>query len=195
MKRSPSASLLSVLLSLCLSGAAAPARDDRKKGAKTHPDLSGTWVLDLKKSRWEGRKTARARSPVRLVIRRSGTEVRVTRTALVNGEEHTTELTYYADGRGEKNPFPHTGDRLKLSGTVESAARWEDGRLVIRGTKLLRARGDLNRIDFTEEWELSADGMTLTQTTTHDDPRRPARLGDYSSVALPDTKYVFARAQ
>jgi hypothetical protein len=194
-----------VLLTLCLLAcAAAAAGDDKKKEAKPRPDLSGVWVLDLKQSKWEGELASRRpRIPVRLVIRHAEPEVRMTRTAFTDYGERTVELTYYADKRGEKNPaVPAVEDRLKLSGEVESEARWKDGRLLIRGTKNMRTMGDLNRIDFTETWELSADGKTLVQKTTHDAARdaygataeRP-RQGDYMFLMMADLKFVYTREQ
>lgn len=204
MRRSPKAVCLAALLTACLAAsAAAGAGKKEKKDAKPRPDLSGVWLLDLKKSKWEGEHGAGPpRFTVRLVIRHAEPEVKITRTVFADTGERTVELTYYADKRGETNPAVSAKeDRLKVSGEVESEARWKDGRLFIRGTKNLRTLGDLNRIDFTETWELSADGGTLTQTTTHDPARdaygatldRP-REGDYSFVTMANTKYVYTRA-
>ena len=49
MRRPLAASLLTLLLTLCLS-AAAPAADDGKKGGRSRPDFSGRWQLDRSKS-------------------------------------------------------------------------------------------------------------------------------------------------
>jgi hypothetical protein len=198
MRRSLTAVCLTALLiSRLAAAAAASAVDDKKKGAKPRPDLSGTWSLDVKKSTWAVERNAgRPRSPVRLVIRHREPEIKITRTALVNGEERTVELTYYADGRGEKNPLVSSRDRLLLNGTVESEAKWKDGRLLIQGKQHLRSLGDLNEAEFTERWELSADGKTLTQTTRYDDVTpRPARMGDYTHFVPADTRYVYTREQ
>ena len=194
-----------MLLALCLFAFAASAGDDKKKEGKSHPDLSGVWLLDLKQSKWDGELGSRKpRFPVRLVIRHTEPEVKMTRTSFTDMGERTVELTYYADKRGEKNPAVSAlEDRLKLSGEVESEARWKDGRLFIRGTKNMRTMGDLNKIDFTETWELSADGKTLTQKTTHDNPSDEAAAraaagrpgGDFMLLRMADTKFVYTREQ
>jgi hypothetical protein len=202
-----------ILLLILASACAAPlaAQGKKKKGPDARPDFGGTWALDLKKSGYDNARPA-LMLPVRLVITHGEPEVRVTRTfpeAYTDGR--AVELVYYTDDRGEKNAV-NGRDRVSLSGAVESHTKWKGSRLVIRGTEYLVAFGDTNKLDFTERWELSADGAMLTQTRVYDvlggrvddvlggprgDPRSAGVLPREreSVIILPsDSKRVYNRA-
>jgi hypothetical protein len=182
---------------------AAPcAAQDKKKEPPARPDFSGTWVLDLKKSGYGNVRNPRAVTlPTTLVIAHGEPEVRVTRKfPEAYSEERGGEIVYYTDGRGEKNTLVGR-DRVSLSGTIESHTKWKGKRLVIRGTDYLVAFGDTNSFDFTERWELSADGNTLTQTKEYDvlgepggSTRVPRREGDSVVMVPADSKRVYNRA-
>lgn len=172
-----------LLLLVALACAAPCAAHEKKKEPPARPDFSGTWVLDLKKSNYDNQYVSG--SPTRsvtLVISHGEPEIKVTRTfALLDGEERTAEFVYYTDGRGEKNEIVGR-DRVSLGGTAASESKWKGARLVIRGTEHVKAFGDVTRVDFTEKWELSADGNTLTQTREYDALRNPTSAPDASSV-------------
>lgn len=160
-----------ILLLLFASACAAPcaAQDKKKKETAARPDFSGTWVLDLSKSQYYGARGGfKPTAQDTLVISHGEPELRVKQTfGSLRGGERTLDLVYYTDGRGEKNTFVGR-DEVSLSGTVASETKWKGARLVIRGSQRARSFGDVSDFKFTEKWELSADGQTLTQTTEYD---------------------------
>lgn len=191
-----------ILLLLSAFVCAAPcAAQEKKKEPPARPDFSGTWVLDLKKSGYQVRDPRAVTLPTTLVITHGEPEVRVTRKfSGAYSEERGGEIVYYTDERGEKNTLAGS-DRVSLSGTIETHTKWKGARLVIRGTEYLVAFGDANTFDFTERWELSADGNTLTQTKEYDvlgEPgghtNRPRREGDSAVIVPVDSKKVYNRA-
>jgi hypothetical protein len=193
-----------ILLLLFALVCAAPcaAQDKKKRESPARPDFSGTWVLDLKKSGYGDAHSPRAVTlPTTLVITHGGPEVRVTRKfSGAYGAERGGEIVYYTDDRGEKNTLVGS-DRVSLSGEVESHTKWKGARLVIRGREYLVTFGDTNSFDFTERWELSPDGTTLTQTKEYDmlgEPGGPARVprreGDTAVITPVDSKKVYNRA-
>lgn len=192
-----------ILMLLVAMACAAPcAAQEKKKEPPARPDFSGTWVLDLKKSGYGDVRNPRAVTlPTTLVITHGGPEVRVTRKfSEAYSGERGGEIVYYTDDRGEENTLVGS-DRVSLSGTVESHTKWKGARLVIRGREYLVTFGDTNSFDFTERWELSADGNTLTQTKEYDvlgapggPPRVPRREGDSAVITPADSKRVYNRA-
>lgn len=194
---------ISLLLIAFACAAPCSAQEKTKKSERQRPDFSGTWVIDLKKSGHNNPRRALT-VPAELVITHGGPEIRVTRTfPEAYTDERAVELVYYTDERGEKNAVVGR-DRVRLSGTVESHTKWKGSRIVIRGTEYLVALGDANNLDFTERWELSADGNTLTQTREYDvlgEPGRdpsstgtPRREGDSVVIRPYDSKRVYYRA-
>jgi hypothetical protein len=159
MRRLLPASLLTALLTLCVAAhAAARAGDDKKQ--EKHPDFSGTWTIDRSKSDFgvfSDRPIGRAE--MTLAVVHHETELKITRTVKVNGQEETRSLAYYTDGRGETNPG------LFGVAEVKSKTEWEGARVVARA-KLPRkgAHGDAD-LELTEKWALSGDGKTLTYTS------------------------------
>src|SRR5215210_4704935 len=99
MRRPLSAPLLAVLLTLCLSAAAA---GDGKK--KSHPDFSGTWQLDRAKSEFgEFSERPLSKADSTLVVAHGDPELKIKRTLRLNGQEEVKDFTYYTDERGETN--------------------------------------------------------------------------------------------
>lgn len=199
-----------ILLLLFTFACAAPsaAQAKKKKEAAARPDFSGTWVLDSNKSRYSRRGSHGPAAQPKLVISQGESEVRARRTlVLADGAERAQDIVYYTDGRGEKNAIVGR-DRVSLGGTNETVTKWKGARLFIRGTAHLVAFGDVTDVNFTEEWELSADGKTLTLTTEYDltpdtnsapgDPRPASagrrRAGDSVTVLPSDSKRVYNRA-
>ena len=66
------------------------------------PDFSGTWKLDRKLS--SNHKSLGRLSELTLVILQDNFTLKVVRIVKVKKKERVQELTYHADGRGEKNP-------------------------------------------------------------------------------------------
>jgi hypothetical protein len=77
-----------------------------------------------------------------------------------NGKETLQDLTYYTDGRGEANPSTD-GKR-----TLRSTTQLRNNKIVIK----FSPSTTVNRLSMVnervEEWKLSSDGQTMTQTTS-----------------------------
>jgi len=158
-----------ILLLLVALACAAPcvAQEKKKKDAPARPNFSGTWTFNPKKSDYYNNPDDPALQES-LTVSHAEPELKVTRTFhRWNGEERTAELLYYTDGRGEKNAVVGR-DKVTLSGTAETETKWKGARLVIRGRQRLQMLGDVRDVNFTEKWELSSDGQTLTRTISYD---------------------------
>lgn len=145
--------VLACLLLLALATVCA-AQESRKKEAKPHPDLTGTWVLDRSKS------AGGSKFDSTLVITHRDPELRITRTDVRKRERVTREYVFYTDERGESNPM-YYGD-----GKFDSDTKWEGRRVVAytcnRSYNWARCHGG-----DAWEWQLSADGQTLTHRTSY----------------------------
>lgn len=122
------------------------------------PQWNGTWVLQKPN---DGKKNSQLKGNVTLVISQTHQQMRVIRKLNENGNETVHELTYYTDSRGEANP---TSDGKR---TLKSITKFSDHKLIIRfslPSNTVDRRVVVN--DRTEEWKLSSDGRTLTQTSS-----------------------------
>ena len=115
-------------------------------------DFSGNWELQSKGG-------SQVRQPITLVILQVGPEIRITERVTSTGS--TREFTYYTDSRGETNP---SSDGKKI---LKSVSRWKDRKLITR-YELPSTRSDNNPVvnERVDEWSISSDGQTLTQTST-----------------------------
>ena len=132
------------------------------------PDLSGTWAFD--RSRSNVGKTSSVNSEIK--ISHHDPELKIHRTININGQPDQRELIYYTDGRGETNPttiWLSTSPDPKSPHPAEtkSKTKWNGDRVVIRSKLRLMAGIHAIEEDVVDEWKLSADGKTLTQTTRH----------------------------
>lgn len=157
--------IISLLLTLACAGLFCAAQE---KGGQPGPDLSGTWVLDKNKSYVDD--SERSRIPYdrdTVVITQSGPELKITRDVLLEGEEYRlSDYVLFADGRGEVNEMLHAeGGKPRKVGAAESKTRWKNGRLVVEGVGRFQLAGGSFETHFTDTWELSKDGVTLTRTT------------------------------
>lgn len=155
-------------VAVCLAQSEKRASDEQKK-----PDLSGTWALDKSKS--DG-----VEYDLTLNVLHKEPEVRITKKYVQGGREFTDESVYYTDGRAE----PPAGKLKYIFGPV---TKWRGRTLVRQGTFI--TGGTRFEVVTTEEWKLSQDDKTLTQTTV-----------DRQKVSMNETilptfkkKYVFAR--
>ena len=176
---------LACLMMLALAAVCA-AQDSRKKESKQRPDLTGTWVLDKSKS------GGGSNFDSTLVITHRDPEVRINRTDVRKGERVTKDYVFYTDGRGESNPM-YYGD-----GRFDSDTKWEGGKVVA----YMCARtysGQKCRGGTSQEWQLSADGQTLTHTTSYVTGFDYGRAGNSVTAPTPGepggTKLVYRRAQ
>lgn len=166
----------------------------QNKPAKTKPDLSGTWLLDAKKGNSVG-LTSRPDLPIR--ISHQDPELRITLTSESNGQMVERQFVYFTDGRGEEN---QATTMLTTNPTVprdlhkertRSATRWSGSKIVIRSLLQLQAGGRVVEFELVDEWKLSSDGKSLTQTT------RTVYLqssgGAFIPAMAPDKKRVYNR--
>jgi hypothetical protein len=154
MRRPLSASLLTALLTLCLSAVAAG------DGKKKHPDFSGTWRIDRAKSDFGGfEDKPLAKADSTLVVEHRDPELKIKRTLSLNGQEEVKEFAYYTDGRGETN-------QATLGvGEVKSKTRWDGDKVVAEAKITRRGQGGPYTLNVTQKWQVSSDGKTLTNTT------------------------------
>jgi hypothetical protein len=165
------------------------------KSASSKPDLSGIWILDLKKSSSTGMPT---RPDVPIRISHHDPELRVIRTSESNGQTVEREFIYYTDGRGETNPatslLTANPSGVKASDLqnerTKSKTKWSGDKLVTRARLRMTVAGHMLEYELIDEWKLSADGKVLTQTS-----RTVFQQSDaaFISAIVPDTKKVYNR--
>lgn len=158
---------------------------------KAKPDLSGTWAFDRSRSNVDTASTTN----VEIKISHHDPELKIVRIVQLNGQPEQRELTYYSDGRGEKNVttiWLSTTPDLKSPHPAEtkSKTKWSGDRIVTRSTLRLMAGIHVIEEDVVDEWKLSADGNTLTQTTRHIVPASTSG-SVYVRANRPDDKRVY----
>jgi tetratricopeptide (TPR) repeat protein len=134
----------------------APPEEQVNRRSNT-PEWNGTWVLQKLD---DGKKSSRETGNITLLISQTGQQIKITRKLHQHGTETVQELTYYTDGRGEVNPATDGWRMLK------SNTKLRENKLIIRfsmPSSTVDRRAIVNKID---EWKLSSDGRTLTQTSS-----------------------------
>jgi len=139
------------------------------QGVVPKPNLTGKWLLESQSEAGIGTISLPASTNVQLEISENGPEVKIVRILTSSGRNETSSLTYYTDGRGEKNSdvgfLTGTGGRSTVE--VKSETKWKKQKLVVQGSFRQRlAAGRFQQVEQVEEWELAPDGKTLTQVTT-----------------------------
>lgn len=126
---------------------------------QSRPDFSGTWKLDKSKGNYVEISGLKPEADLILVISHAEPQIKVTRKLLWNGREDLQETNYYADGRGE---FSRTFINESES---KSKTKWNGKKVVTEFSVTLKNEklGEI-KYDVIQEWKLSADGKTLTQT-------------------------------
>src|SRR5688572_5186797 len=118
----------------------------QNKAAKPKADLSGTWLLDAKKSNSVG-LTSRPDLPIR--ISHQDPELRITLTSESNRQLVERNFVYFTDGRGEENEAtsmlttnPGAPPRDLSKERTKSTTRWSGGnKIVTRSLLQLQAGG------------------------------------------------------
>jgi hypothetical protein len=130
-----------------------------KSASKPKPNLSGVWIQDKSRSQISEYDFL-SEMDLTLVISQNEPEIRITRKLFSEGDENRQELLYFSDQRGEVNPAIIEGE------TIKSKTKWDDETLVSRASmRRMFAAGVVVTYDRVDEWKLSRDGQTLTQTT------------------------------
>jgi len=135
---------------------------------QTKPNLSGTWLLDHGKSNVS--EIGKSGAPIRII--HNDPELRITRTFERNGQPVEREFLYFTDGRGETNSatilLTSQPGRLKPEDIdkemVKSRTTWQHDKIMMRATLRDNSGGHMIEYEIVDEWKLSADGKTLTQT-------------------------------
>ena len=148
-----------ILLPLCLVACVAICFGQSNK---PKPDLTGTWVDVTTKSK-KG-------SPEQIKITHHDPELIIRRQISVDGRPEERDLTYYTDGRGEKNPpmmwlisVPSPG--YSQPPDVVSETTWSKDKLVVHFANRVYAGRVVVEADIKMEFRMSKDGRTMTRTT------------------------------
>ena len=92
------------LLLLSLIGLAVNRSSAAASVTQTKPDFSGTWKLDMSASNFGGPKSDLVYDALTLIIAHHDPELKITRKIFKKKREHSQELVYFTDSRGESNP-------------------------------------------------------------------------------------------
>jgi hypothetical protein len=159
-----------------------PGSNVRNKSQKKGPpDLSGTWRLDKSKGNYVKYGGLKPETDLILIISHADPEIKVTRKSIWEGQQRIQEMTYYSDGRGE------TGSTFIGSLEGKSISKWDGNKFVTRFSATSK-NGGWGSVTFyvIQEWKLSADGKTLTQTerTQQTSLPEPSRLNPNISTEI-----------
>jgi hypothetical protein len=135
----------------------------KAKQTATHPTLTGTWQLDRSKGNYVELSGLNKDATVTLVITHFDPEIKVVSKVSKKNIQKVQKFTYYSDGRGEVS--------RTFIGNVEgpSKTQWKKDRLISTFT----VKTSNFNVYVIQEWTLSADGNTLTQTQKSRLPMRP----------------------
>lgn len=154
--------LLRSVFFLCLVFGVSVAQTKNSK-TTTKPDLSGVWAFDQSRSKVDPRFIDKDQDYV-LTIVQKGPEIRLTKSYEKQGRKLREETIYYTDGRAEF----HSGSGYHS----DPETRWRGKKLVRKVVTSPNGGGGgvftTLPIVMIEEFELSADGKTLTRTVSHD---------------------------
>ena len=140
--------LLSPIASHAQAGpAGAPA------AAATHPDFTGTWVLDTTKSQ----SPMPLPGTMQVVVAQTGNSMKIDRTASTPNGDMSTTTTFTLDGATSKNTVTQMG----MSIDMNTVATWDGAALVAKTTADVGGQS----LEQTDRWSLSADGKELTINT------------------------------
>jgi hypothetical protein len=143
-----------LMIAIALSFVAAVA------SGQARADFSGTWVINEGKSQLGEGRMRMASSP--LVVKQSGNNMSVERTASRQGGESTTwSEKYTLDGQTCVN----TG---RMNSPSKSVVTWagNNRNLSFRTSQTFERQGQSMEITTTELWSLASDGKTLTIDAT-----------------------------
>jgi len=191
--RKPILAAAVLLASILFFGATAEAQSPK---STTRPDFSGTWLLDTKKSN-TGALTTRPDLPI--TISHQDPEFKMVTSSEAGGQIKKHEFIYFTDGRGETNeatsiitsdPSSFKPEDLRNK-TTQSKTKWSGNKIVTRSRYRLHVPGgSFVEFEQVDEWKLSDDGKTLTQTSRVN--VESSNTAFFPSNA-PDKKRVFIR--
>jgi len=151
-------------------------------------------MLDRDKS--NVRKSTTPDQPMK--ITQHGPEFKISRTDLINGQPVEREFIYYTDGRGETNSTtvwlstsPDPKSTQRNTDETKSRTRWSGNKLITSSRIRSLLGGRVVEYELVDEWKLSADGKTLTQTTKFTFHEDPMSNSIYVPSGRPDMKRVY----
>jgi len=174
--------LSKIVVSLALVATAAQllaSTENQTNQRQSGRDFGGTWLLQAKKS-------LRVAGETTVVISQTESEIKITEKFLDHGTLNISDFTYYTDARGEENLI---GSDKKM---LHSFTTWKGNKLIIKFSPQSRmVDKHLVVNERVDEWSLSSDGRTLTQTISfiRSSPQQDASVNPYGS---PRTQNVFA---
>src|SRR2546423_4904082 len=182
-----------IVLFIALAGVASYGQTNK---APTKPDLNGIWMLDH--SRSNVGEIGKRDAPIKIVYK--DPELRLTRTFERSGQALEREFTYYTDGRGETNKrtmeLTTQPTRIKPEDmdreTIASKTTWQHDKLVTRAIIRNMVGGHVVEFEVIDEWKLSADGKTLTQTSRIVFRPDPMSKDVFVPARRPDDKRVYS---
>lgn len=139
--------LWGLAIGLGLATAAVPQAAGPAK-AESHPNFSGTWVMNAEKSDWGGVEQP---DSMHYVIRHTGATLVLTSTQ----DAVTKRLQMTTDGQErmtEEDPDSEIWARVY----------WEGKTLVWQGRRKAKPARQVDPINWTSRWSLSEDGKVLT---------------------------------
>jgi hypothetical protein len=157
------------------------------------PDLSGTWEFDDARSNVAKSKSS---SPEQIKITHHDPELIIRRKVNINGVRQERDLTYYTDGRGERNPTTTWvttnpgSDSFKPSETA-SKTTWSKDKIVTRSFTRSNAGAAIMYFEIIDELRLSSDGKTLTKTTRFVPPKDMSPNVGFVAGTRTDLKTVY----
>jgi hypothetical protein len=160
MKRTKTVLILICLICLIVTNIEA------RNIAQSKPNLSGNWTLDIARSNFGRLGSSQFKNAkMTLKISHREPELKINRSANMNGQSRNHNLTYFTDGRGENNP------NILSNESMGSKTKWEGTKLISRSSSSISFNGQSMTLEAIEKRELSADGKTLTITNTISSPR------------------------
>jgi len=115
-------------------------------GAQNKPNFSGTWKMNLEKSKWESLNNIRS---IIVKIEHKEPHFSESVSVITGNAESTVEGTYTTDGK--------ESDVQSESGAFKATAKWEGDALIVEWEKV--------GFHVRRKYTLSADGKTFTSTT------------------------------
>jgi hypothetical protein len=160
-------------------------------------DISGKWLLDHSKS--NAGDFGRRDTPVVIVYNEP--ELRITRTLERNGQTLERDFVYYTDGRGETNMaliLLTTNQRNVTAADIDkevikSKTTRQRDKIVIRAIRRGMTGTHVFEYEMVDEWKLSSDGKTLTQTTRMIFRPDVSSRSVFIPASRPDDKRVYNR--
>ena len=152
-----------ILLPICLFSSVAVCPGQSNK--TVNPDLTGTWEAQYPHNK--GETKSEYSPPEQIKITYHDPELIIHRKVGIEDAPAELDLTYYTDGRGEKNTEWPATERFEAwkPAEVQSQTSWSNDKIVTRSVRQSFSGAAIFVVEIVDEWKLSSDGKTLTQTT------------------------------